>query len=160
MLHECSLVVTSRPISSGKLHPVVSSRIEVLGFTPDEQRQYFTECLKGDSNALEAMLEKIQENPVVQSICYLPLNAAFVVHSFKFRGQLLESTLYEIYLTVILSCILRHFEKEGRVHELPLNMETLYDLSKSEATREPFQHLCELACLSWCDGEQGDIHFQ
>ena len=82
---------------------------------------------------------------MVQSICYLPLNAAFVVHSFKFRGQLLESTLYEIYLKVILSCILRHFEKEGRVHELTLNMEILYDLSKSEATREPFQHLCELA---------------
>ena len=145
LLSESSVVVTSRPISSGDLHPVVSSRIEVLGFTPEEQRQYFTECLKGDTKALEALLEKIQENPVVQSICYLPLNAAFVVHSFKLKGQLLASTVYEIYSTVILSCIQRHFEREGRGHDLPRELVSLDDLSRTEAVREPFQRLCGLA---------------
>ena len=145
LLHECSVIVTSRPISSGDLHPVVSSRIEVLGFTPEEQRQYFTECLKGDTKALEALLEKIQENPVVQSICYLPLNAAFVVHSFKLKGQLLANTVYEIYSTVILSCIQRHFEREDRGHDLPRELASLDDLSRNEAVRKPFQHLCELA---------------
>ena len=144
-LNECSVVVTSRPISSGDLHPVVSSRIEVVGFTPEEQRQYFTECLKGDTKALDALLEKIQENPVVQSICYLPLNAAFVVHSFKLKGQLLANTVYEIYSTVILSCIQRHFEREGRGHNLPRELASIDDLSKYEAVREPFQCLCELA---------------
>ena len=145
LLHECSVIVTSRPISSGDLHPVVSSRIEVLGFTPEEQRQYFTECLMRDTKSLEALLEKIQESPVVQSICYLPLNAAFVVHSFKMKGQLLANTVYEVYLTVILSCIQRHFEREGRGHVLPRQLESLYDLSRSEAVREPFQCICELA---------------
>ena len=145
MLRECSVIVTSRPISSGDLHPVVSSRIEALGFTPEEQRQYFTECLKGDTKALEALLEKIQENPVVQSICYLPLNAAFIVHTFKYRDQSLPNTEYEIYLSVILSCIQRHYDREGRGHELPRKLESLYDLSRSEAVREPFQCLCELA---------------
>ena len=145
LLNKCSVIVTSRPISSGDLHPVVSSRIEVLGFTPEEQRQYFTECLKGDTKALEALLEKIQENPVVQSICYLPLNAAFVVHSFKLKGQLLANTVYEIYSTVILSCIQRHFEREGRDHNLPRELASLDDLSRSEAVREPFHRLCELA---------------
>ena len=145
LLEECSVIVTSRPISSGDLHPVVSSRIEVLGFTPEEQRQYFTECLKGDTKALEALLEKIQENPVVQSICYLPLNAAFVVHSFKFKGQLLANTVYEIYSTVILSCIQRHFEREGKGHDLPRELASLDNLRSKEAVREPFQRLCELA---------------
>ena len=147
MLSECSLIVTSRPISSADLHPKVSSRIEVLGFTPEEQRQYFTECLKGDTNALEALLEKIQENPVVQSICYLPLNAAFVVHTFKYRDQSLPNTEYDIYLSVILSCIQRHYEREGRghMHGLPRELASFDDLSRSEAVREPFQCLCELA---------------
>ena len=147
MLSECSVIVTSRPISSGDLHPVVSSRIEVLGFTPEEQRQYFTECLKGDTKALEALLEKIQENPVVQSICYLPLNAAFIVHTFKYRDQSLPNTEYEIYLSVILSCIQRHYDREGRGHDRYLSRElaSLDDLSRSEAVREPFQCLCELA---------------
>ena len=145
LLHECSVIVTSRPISSGDLHPVISSRIEVLGFALEEQRQYFTECLKGDTKALEVLLKSIQANPVVQSICYLPLNAAFVVHSYKVKGQLLAITLYEIYLTVILSCIQRHFEKKGRGHDLPRQLASLDDLSRSEAVKEPFQHLCELA---------------
>ena len=145
MLSECSVVVTSRPISSGDLHPVVSSRIEVLGFTPEEQRQYFTECLKGDTKALEALLEKIQENPVVQSTCYLPLNAAFIVQTFKYRDQSLPNTEYEIYLSVILSCIQRHYDREGRGHDLPRELASLDDLSRSEAVREPFQCLCELA---------------
>ena len=144
-LSECSLIVTSRPISSGDLHPVVSSRIEVLGFTPEEQRQYFTECLKGDTKALEALLEKIQENPVVQSICYLPLNAAFIVHTFKYRDQSLPNTEYEIYLSVIHSCIQRHYDREGRGHDVPRELASLDDLSRIEAVREPFQCLCELA---------------
>ena len=145
LLSECSVIVTSRPISSGDLHPVVSSRIEVLGFTPEEQRQYFADCLKGDTKALEALLEKIQENPMVQSICYLPLNAALIVHTFKYRDQSLPNTEYEIHLSVILSCIQRHYDREGIGHDLPRELSSLDDLFRSEAVREPFQCLCELA---------------
>ena len=144
MLSEYSVIVTSRPISSGDLHPVVSSRIEVLGFIPEEQRQYFTECLKGDTKALEALLEKIQENPMVQSICYLPLNATFIVQIFKYRDQSLPNTEYEIYSSVIISCIQRHYDREGKGHDLPRDLASLDDLSRIEAVREPFQCLCDL----------------
>ena len=144
-LYESSVIVTSRPISSGDLHPVVSSRIEVLGFTPEEQRQYFTECVKGDSQALGALLQKIKENPVVQSICYLPLNAAFVVHTFKYKGQSLPSTVYEIYLSVITSIVSRHFSREGKGHDLPGELASLADLSRSRVAGKDFQRLCEMA---------------
>ena len=107
--------------------------------------QYFTECLKGDTKALETLLEKIQENPVVQSICYLPLNAAFIAQTFKYRDQSLPNTEYEIYLSVILNCIQRHYDREGRGHDLPRELASLDDLSRIEAVREPFQCLCELA---------------
>ena len=145
LLNEISIIVTSRPISSGDLQPVVSSRIEVLGFTPEEQRQYFTECLKGDTKALEALLQKIQENPVVQSSCYLPLNAALTMHYFKVKGCSLPSSEYEVFSINVLHCIRRHFEREGRGRELPAELTSLDDLSMSEAVREPFQCLCELA---------------
>ena len=146
-LNKCSVMVTSRPISSGDLHPVVSSQIEVLGFTPEEQRQYFTECLKGDSHmqALGALLQKIKENPVVQSICYLPLNAAFVVHTFKYKGQSLPSTVYEIYLSVITSIVSRHFSREGKGHDLPGELASLADLSRNRVAGKDFQRLCEMA---------------
>ena len=141
LLHECSAIVTSRPISSSHLYPVVSSRIEVLGFTPEEQRQYFTECLKGDTKALEALIEKIQENPIVQSSCYLPLNAALTAHYFKIKGHCLPNTEYEIFSTTILYCICDHLEREGKGQKL----KSLDDLWRNKAVREPFQRLCELA---------------
>ena len=124
---------------------MVSSRIEVLGFTPVEQRQYFTECLKGDTKALESLLGEIQENTVVQSSCYLPLNAAFIVNIFKFKGHSLPNTEYGIFTTVILNCIYRHFERENRGHDLSVKLASLDDLSRSETVREPFHRLCERA---------------
>ena len=64
-------IVTSRPIASGDLHQVVSSRIEILGFTAEELHQFFTECLKGDTEAVKTLLERIEENPEVAGSCYL-----------------------------------------------------------------------------------------
>ena len=75
-LHKSSVIITSRPSSSSELHPIVSSRVEILGFTPHELEQYFRECLKGDSRAVQTLLERIRLNPVVEGSCYLPLNAA------------------------------------------------------------------------------------
>lgn len=44
-LHFSTLVITSCPIASGKLHRLVSSIVEIVGFTPDEVKRYFTEAL-------------------------------------------------------------------------------------------------------------------
>ena len=65
-LVKSSVIITSRPSSSAELHPLVSSRVEVLGFTPHELEQYFRECLKGDSGAVQTLLERIRDNPVVE----------------------------------------------------------------------------------------------
>ena len=143
LLPESGIIVTSRPISSGDLHPVASSRIEVLGFSPEEQKQYFSDCLKGDTNALTVLFDRLQENPVLQSSCYLPLNAAFIVCSFKVKGYSLPSSEYEIFSTVILNCVLRHYERENRKLDLPL--ESLDQLSRNKVVGESFQCLCKLA---------------
>ena len=82
-LHESAVIITSRPIASGDLHPVVSLRVEILGFTTKQLKEYFTECLEDDTKAVETLLERIQENPAVTGCCYLPLNASILVHLFK-----------------------------------------------------------------------------
>ena len=145
MLCESSFIITSRPISSGDLHLVVSSRIELVGLSSEEQRQYFTECLEGDTEALEELLEKIQDNPIVQSSCYIPLNVALTLHYFKFKGHSLPNTEYEMFAAVILSCIKHHFEQEGKGHDLPVELKSLSDFLSSRAVGEDFKRLCELA---------------
>ena len=140
---ESSVIVTSRPIASGDLQPLASSRIEIVGFTPAELRQYFSECLEGDCRAVDKLLERIQEHPEVEGSCYLPLNAAIIVHLFLSEGQTIPSTQYGIFSAVVLNCILRHVKQrteEGRQIQC---LESICSLP--ETIREPFENVCKLA---------------
>ena len=141
-LHESAVIVTSRPIASADLHPVVSSRVEILGFTPKELDEYFTECLKGDVNALQTLKERIDQNPAVASTCYLPLNASILVHLFMSLSKTLPTTQFEIFSQFILNCIYRHKKKSTELQIIPA-LESLDKLP--ESIEEPFQFLCELA---------------
>ena len=141
-LNESSIVVTSRPVLSGNLCTVVSSRLEILGFTPAEQRQYFAECLKGNSQTLRALLSKIKENPGIHNICYLPLNAALTVDYFKLNNHSLYKTKYELLSSTILDCIKQHF-KRNKGEDIAVA--SLFDLLKSEVTKDLFQQVCQVA---------------
>lgn len=113
-LHECSIIITSRPTTSANLHPLVSSRIEIMGFSKVELQRYFTGCLQDNTKAVEILLQRIQENPSVEGSCYLPLNASILVHLFKCEGNSLPITQYGIFSALIINCILRHSKKSAK----------------------------------------------
>ena len=142
-LYESSVIVTSRPIASGDLQPLASSRIEIVGFTPAELRQYFSECLKGDCRAVDKLLERIQENPEVEGSCHLPLNAAIVIHLFLSEGHTIPSTQYGIFSGVVLNCIFRHLKQRTEEGRQIRCLESICSLP--EAIREPFENVCKLA---------------
>ena len=139
-LCESTVIVTSRPISSGEhdLHQVVSSRVEILEFTDDELHQFFTECLKGDIEAVKTLLERIEENPEVAGSCYLPLNATILVHLFKSDRNTL---LYGIFSSLILNCMQRHLKLRTQYKDV--SIESLDQLP--EVAKKPFSVLCQLA---------------
>ena len=141
-LHKSSIIITSRPTSSATLHPLVSTRIEILGFTKDELQRYFTDCLQDNTVAVETLLRKIKENPAVEGSCYLPLNASIIVHLFKCEENLLLATQYSIFSALIRNCIFRHLKK----NELHKKIPALVSLDElPELVDGPFQRLCELA---------------
>ena len=140
-LCESTVIVTSRPISSGDLHQVVSSRVEILGFTADELYQFFTECLKGDIEAVKTLLERIEENPEVAGSCYLPLNATILVHLFKSDCNTLPTTLYGIFSSLVLNCMQRHLKLRTQYKDV--SIESLDHLP--EVAKKPFSVLCQLA---------------
>ena len=109
-LHESAVILTSRPSSSAELHPLVSSRVEVLGFTSHELEQYFTKCLQGDSQAVRTLLERIRENPVVEGSCYLPLNASIVVNCFLSDNHSLPTSNHGIFTSVVQSSLKRYLQ--------------------------------------------------
>ena len=140
-LCESTVIVTSRPISSGDLHKVVSSRVEILGFTAEELYQFFTECLKGDTEAVKTLLEKIEEHPEVAGSCYLPLNATILVHLFKSDRNTLPTTLYGIFSSLVLNCMQRHLKLRTQYKDV--SIESLDQLP--EVAKKPFLVLCQLA---------------
>ena len=139
-LHFSAVVITSRPIASGDLHPVVSSRVEILGFTPTEVRGYFTEAVGGDSQTVQKLQDQLRERPVIEASCYVPLNAAIVTHLFLTQNQSLPTTLHGVFTSLVLCCLIRHATKEGK---------TFGDISSLDNLppyfQEPLEKICALA---------------
>ena len=140
-LSKSTVIVTSRPISSGDLYPHASSRVEILGFTPEELQHFFTECLKGDTEAVKTLLERIEENPEVAGSCYLPLNATILVYLFKSDRNTLPTTLYGIFSSLVLNCMQRHLKLRTQYKDV--SIESLDQLP--EVAKKPFSVLCQLA---------------
>ena len=141
-LSKTTVIITSRPISSGDLCPLVSSRIEVLGFTAEEQRLFFTECLNNDTQKVETLMERLSSNPAMEGSCYLPLNASIVAHLYLTNGSL-PSTIYGIFSSLVQHCLSRYLhERQGLSLELA-SFELLERLPHELQTS--FNQLCKLA---------------
>ena len=137
-----SVIVTSRPISSGDLCESVSSRIEVLGFTREEQRQYFTECLKGDTKAVDTLTERLSEKPGIEGSCYLPLNASIVAHLYLSDGSV-PNTVYGMFSSFVQHFLSRYLcERLGKTRE-EARLRSLDNLPSE--LRGPFNEMCALA---------------
>ncbi len=137
------MIVTSHPISSRQLRELVSSRVEIIRFAPKELRQYFSECLSGDSHDVEALLERVEENPVVASTCYLPLSAAIIVHLFLSGNWTLPTTTHGTFTSLVLCCLARYQRARQGLKGEAANIESLDSLP--ESLRELFRQLCTLA---------------
>ncbi len=142
-LHESTVIVTSRPSSSADLHPLVSSRVEVLGFTPHQLEQFFTECLDGDSKAVKTLLDRIRENPAVEGSCYLPLNASIVVNCFLSENHSLPTSNHGIFTSVVQNCLKRYLK--NRLGKTTPVENIISPDSLPLELRTPFVQMCQLA---------------
>ena len=141
-LSKTAVIVTSRPISSGDLCPVVSSRIEVLGFTAEEQRLFFTECLNNDTKAVDTLMERLSSNPAMEGSCYLPLNASIVAHLYLTNGSL-PSTIHGIFSSMVQHCLSRYLHERQGISETLATLESIDTLPHD--LQSPFEQLCKLA---------------
>ena len=138
-LNSSTILITSRPVASGDLYHSITSRIEILGFTPAEVKEYFTEALKGNVRSVEILQNYLKEQPVIEASCYIPLNAAIVTHLFKAQNQRLPTTLHGIFTLLVIGCLIRHMKKTNR----ECRISSLDGLPS--CLKEPFHNICALA---------------
>ena len=138
-LPSSTIVITSRPVASGDLYRSITSRIEILGFTPTEVKEYFTEAFEGDLESVKKLQNFLNEQPVIEASCYIPLNACIVTHLFLAQNQSLPTTLHEIFTSLVIGCLIRCIAKEGK----ECRISSLDGLPSCLV--EPFHKICALA---------------
>ena len=113
LLSQSTVLITSRPVASGNLLHIADRRVEILGFTQHQIREYIEKALDGNSTRIQTLVQHLEENPVIEGYCYIPLHSAILVHLFLTMKGALPTTLHELFCSLVLCCIVR----EHTTHE-------------------------------------------
>ena len=156
-LQKAAVLVSARQISSANLHLYISTRIEILGFTPDQIEEYVETSLQSQPQAATSLLTTIKQDPVLQGNCYLPLSIAIITHTFICMGHALPATFCRIIEELALSCLFRHVKKHTPYGHLYRTLNSFDDLQSEMQSQ--FNTLCEKAYNSlllseYCFSEQ------
>ena len=150
-LQKVAIVVSSRQISSTGLQRYSSTRIEILGFTHQQIETYVKTSLKSQPKAASSLLNRIQQDPVLQGNCYLPLSIAIITHTFICMGHSLPETFCRIIQELALSCLYRHIKKHTPYGHLYRTLNSFEDLQSD--IQDQFRVLCEKAYKCLCHSQ-------
>ena len=108
-----SVVVTSRPSASASLHnlPILDRFVDIKGFNNDDIKEYIQSEFSSDQEKAERLLEQLECNPLIESVCSVPLNCAIVCHLWDTLEEALPSTMTQLYTRIILHVTCRNLRK-------------------------------------------------
>ena len=144
-LSKAALLVSARQITSANIQQYVTTRIEILGFTPKQIEMYVKESLP--ENEAEKLMATIKDDPVLEGNCYLPLSTAIITHTYICMGHALPATFCRIIMELALSCLYRHIKKNTPYGYLHVTLNSFDDLQNTE--KKQFNSLCNKAYSSF-----------
>ena len=108
-----SIVLTSRPSASASLHhlPCIDRLVEVRGFSKNHIVEYIQSEFASDQEKAARLLEQLEYNPLIGSVCSVPLNCAIVCHLWRTLEEALPTTMTELHTKITLQIILRNIRK-------------------------------------------------
>ena len=118
------VLLTSRPSASAPLHnlPTVDCLVEVVGFNEENVKQYIESEFEKCPEKASSLIEQLENNPLIASVCSVPLNCAIICNVWQTLDRTLPSTLTELYSQIVLNVILRNLNKRNV-------LESVFDLS-------------------------------
>ena len=139
-----STLVTSRASASASFHFLSSINrfAEICGFDKEHIIEYITSEFSSDLKQASDLLEKLESNPLVESICSVPLNCVIICHLWQTLKGDLPTTMTGLYTQVIFNIILRNIHKLP-AYEAILNLSTFDDLP--ETLQQSWWLLCDFA---------------
>ena len=140
-----SVLLTSRPSASAPLHslPSVDHLVEVVGFNEEDIKQYIESEFEKCPEKASGLIEQLDNNPLIQNVCTVPLNCAITCNLWHTLNQELPSTLTELYTQIILNVILRDIKK--KFPDFPIGL-SLSNFDSIPSQLEPYWWLtCKFA---------------
>ena len=150
-----SVVITSRPHTSATLRSQVSSLVDILGFTTDNQKHFLESALKADN--LQQILSYLNSNPAISSLCFVPFHMTVLLDLYSNRVPL-PKNLTELYNSFIVSTIKRHITNADPKAEIDKDnlKNNIEDLPKQY---KKFLLQLSALCFKAIDGEKIKIVF-
>ena len=108
----CGLVVSSRPHASEHLRKQATIRVDILGFTETEREHYIKQALPDQPHKIKELTQYLQQQPSVDSICFIPFNMVVLLYLYKL-GIALPRNSTQLYHHFICSTICQHLLKSG-----------------------------------------------
>ena len=143
-----SVLLTSRLSASASLHnlPTVDRLVEVVGFNEENVKQYIESEFEKCPEKASSLIEQLENNPLIASVCSVPLNCAIVCNVWRTFESGLPATLTELYAHIVLNVIFRNIRK-ANPGTSPIGLETFDDIPT--ANQEMFWLTCAFAynCL-------------
>ena len=143
ILSLASVLVTSRPNATAPLHreTCISQFIEIHGFNKQSITDYIiqSEIQKGDRHII---LEQLDHNPLMESICRVPLICSIFCHVWNTLDKSFPPTMTEISTKVILHVMNNYVWKRGASTSI-FNLSEINTLPKG--LQDSWWQLCRLA---------------
>ena len=161
VLPKSSVLVTSRPSATTDLltscRPRVKKHVEILGFTEECVKEYASSVFSSEPKVLKDFLTYISasSNPVINSLMYVPLNAAIIVEIYrnsKKADRPIPKTLTQLYTQLCLTLIQR--DLKNRDPSKKYNFHNIEALPKNHYT-----DLLKLAKIAFDGFKEGKIIF-
>ena len=139
-----SVVVTSRPSVSAPLHNLacVNKFVEIKGFGEDDIKEYIQSEFASDQEKAQRLIEQLEDNPLIESVCSIPLNCAIVCHLWHTLEGDLPSTMTQLYEKIILHFVCHNLRKLP-AYGPTFSMESFDDIP--ESLKKSWWKLCEFA---------------
>lgn len=144
-----SVILTSRPFASAQLHevPYIDRFIEIRGFSRSNIKEYILCEFDDEQEKAHLLLEQLESNPLLESVCSVPLNCAIVCHLWDTLEEVptLPTTMTELYTKIILNIVYRNLHRNSGQTEYQsiLNLSSFDHIP--EILQQPWWLLCHFA---------------
>ena len=139
-----SVLLTSRPAASTSFHAlsIIDQFVEIHGFTTENVKNYINSEFAGSGEKAMGLLQQLESNTVLESVCSIPLNCAIVCHLWNALEEALPTSMTKLYTKIILNVAFRNIKKCPEGKRL-LSLKNFDSIPKN--LQNPWWLLCELA---------------